>query len=180
MHLDYDKRTMKKFLIIYVLFAFGMLSGEPLTLSFQQLHPPVEVTENTVAFLKEQSAFHGQTVNIRGFLYQEPEGQWILASEPNLKTCCIGTSKKVTQQIFLSAPFTAEALRHAVTVKGDFVIKPIWNKDGSLHQLYQLDNPILLSSAKIQWSWPTVGLIVFAISFIGWIFFTFRFKYTIF
>lgn len=171
---------MKKILMLYILFAFGMLSGGPLTLSFKHLHLPMEVTETTVELLIEQSAFHGQSVNIRGFLYQEPEGQWILASEPNLKTCCMGTSKKVAQQIFLSGPFAAETLRHAVTVQGDFVIKPIWNKDGSLRQLYQLDNPILISSAKIQWSWPTVGLIVFAISFIGWIFFTFRFKYNIF
>lgn len=40
----------------------------------------------------------GQTIQVHGFLYQQ-EGRWILASEPNLKSCCIGTQSKANEQL---------------------------------------------------------------------------------
>lgn len=46
----------------------------------------------------------GQTARIRGFLY-EVDGQKILASQPNLKTCCLGKEQTIAVEgSFLPPP----------------------------------------------------------------------------
>lgn len=41
-------------------------------------------------------------VQIRGFLYATDEGQLVLASEPNLKSCCVASEAKKADQLFIS------------------------------------------------------------------------------
>ncbi len=45
--------------------------------------------------------WNGKRVKIRGFLYSNQKNEWILSSEPNLKSCCVGSKEKAKQQIFL-------------------------------------------------------------------------------
>lgn len=141
-------------LLLYCFFAVGLLHSEFLNLSFQELHQPVDATRETIASLQtELSAFHQQNVKIRGFLYQGDGKQWILAAEPNLKTCCIGVPGKIGKQIVLAKPVLPEAPMHAVTVQGVFAIDPIWRADDSMQQLYRLDDPVLLNEPKPIWTW---------------------------
>lgn len=44
-----------------------------------------------------------QKIEIRGFLYRMEEGQLILAAEPNLKSCCVGTAKNRNKQITIKS-----------------------------------------------------------------------------
>ncbi|MCB1213323.1 MAG: hypothetical protein KDK40_03400 [Chlamydiia bacterium] len=54
---------------------------------------PAPAAPPSVTFLDldtNSGKLQGQSVAIRGFLYSR-EGQWILASEPNLRSCCVDT-----------------------------------------------------------------------------------------
>lgn len=68
-------------LLIFLCYTPLLMSSEPAT--FHQ-----------IAQLSDQTA-----IKIRGFLYENPQGGWILAAEPNLKSCCIGN--KMDKQIFI-------------------------------------------------------------------------------
>jgi hypothetical protein len=145
-------KTCTLILFYLLLNAYLLPAQIPIELSFSQL-PQLNSTtpESLLSLQNELSAFHQQTVKIRGFLYCNPGGQWILASEPNLKTCCIGSSEKIGQQITLSEPILTEALMHAITVQGIFVIDPIWIENGStqhLQQIYRMDAPVLINTSK--------------------------------
>lgn len=45
--------------------------------------------------------YKDQEVEVRGFLYRSEEGRLVLADEPNLKSCCIGTAKNQHKQLHL-------------------------------------------------------------------------------
>jgi len=62
-------------------------------------------------------------IEISGFLYQSPEHGWVLASEPNLKSCCVGNDKQKNKQLLvegkmkgLPSSATAIALRGVLVV----------------------------------------------------------------
>lgn len=74
----------------------------------------------------------GESVTIRGFLYQSTDGEWILADQPNLKTCCVG--KKVGQ-IFLDGDFSEIPTYKPVSITGTLTLK---------NDLYHLENTELV------------------------------------
>lgn len=41
-------------------------------------------------------------VEIRGFLYRTADHQLVLAGEPNLKSCCVGSEKNQAKQLFIT------------------------------------------------------------------------------
>lgn len=49
-----------------------------------------------------KTPYNGLEVIIRGFIYENAEGIAILADEPNLKTCCIGSLNNHQGQITIS------------------------------------------------------------------------------
>lgn len=112
--------------------------------------------------IEEADIYQHNLVRVRGFLYQDQHHHWILASQPNLKSCCIGNSKKVDQQIFLSSFTPSTSYKYAVTLEGTFYKEPILDKEGKLIQLYHMKNPTLLKNFSF-WSW-SLGFI--SISFL--------------
>jgi hypothetical protein len=149
-------------LITTLLFLFAVSpchihAEPPKPLSFQQLHGlnsylPKEASVTLLQ--REMAAVHQKTICIRGFLYQTDAGRWLLAATPNMKSCCVGSSDKITQQIFLSAPFTApaKAAIEAVSVQGTFSIEPLWDAQGNLTQLFSLKEALILHEER--WSIP--------------------------
>ncbi len=86
-------------------------------------------------------------IQIRGFLYQTPSQLIVLAAHPDLKSCCIGTTSKVSEQIFVRGDISKEELTHrAVTLQGILKREPLFDDRGELTQLYVLEQAILLSS----------------------------------
>jgi hypothetical protein len=129
--------------------AFALiLVFQSLTINFQQLS---DVDNNT--------SFHQQEVEIKGFLYCNAKQQWILASEPNLKTCCVGSVQKISQQIFLDRAFSEVTTGQAVAMQGVLLVQPVKNNQNEVVQLYHLHNASLIVKEP-SWALLTIVLIV--------------------
>lgn len=57
---------------------------------------------------------------VRGFLYKNYEGQWILSGTPNIKTCCLDNPDKAGPLLFLDQSFTppSNTTHRTVVVQG--------------------------------------------------------------
>lgn len=95
-----------KYLIFVLLFLAGKFwaSEEMKTLDF--LH------------LKDLNFTEEHSIQIRGFLHADLEGQWILADEPRLKSCCLGAKDKRFHQIYLDTSFDSHLKNTIMTVQG--------------------------------------------------------------
>lgn len=90
-------------LLILLCFDISLLAGEkPQEITFAQL---------------TDANWIGREVIIRGFLYKK-DGLQILASEPNLKTCCIGAAHKKDNQVVIQNPLPDHPLERTVRIKG--------------------------------------------------------------
>ena len=75
--------------------------------------------ELPLASFTDLQTYSDKEVGIRGFFYRADKDEWILAAEPNLKTCCIGTSQQYSKQIHVEGDFSAEpSLSKAVLLQG--------------------------------------------------------------
>ena len=84
---------------------------------------------------------NGQVIEIRGFLYETVDSQVILAAEPNLKSCCVGSDSKKQKQMLVSGNiFSALDDRSAVTLRGNLDIR-----QGDKFP-YQLSNAIVVEA----------------------------------
>lgn len=59
-----------------------------------------------------------EEVVIRGFIYQSKSGDWILSPEPNLRSCCVGTAHKASQQLVLEGDFSTQTQHKIVALRG--------------------------------------------------------------
>ncbi len=101
-----------------------------------------------------------QPVQIKGFIYQSPENTFILASQPNLKSCCIGNSHQVAQQIFLKG-IDKISTNQIVTVQG--ILKLQAQEEGKkLRQFYILENAEIISQ-KVLPFWTVIFCFIFII-----------------
>lgn len=79
-----------------------------------------------------------QEVTLRGFLYSK-EDQWVLSSEPNLKTCCIG---KKGVHVLLDKSFNPSQVNTVVTLQGVltkenfYLLKEVKILEGSTDQSF--------------------------------------------
>lgn len=120
--------------------------------------------------LEQASLKQGEkrVIQIRGFLYQTPNQSLVLAAHPDLKSCCIGTSSKIVEQIFVKGEISKEALTHrAVTVQGVLKKEPLFDARGEPVQLYVLEEATLLSSKSFP-LW-TVAIVVLILAFLAWL-----------
>lgn len=85
--------------------------------------------------------FQDREVEVRGFWYPLSPDQGILAPTPNLKSCCIGTPTKVSQQLIVKGRLPSSYDQQAVAVRGVFKIEPLYDFEGQLIQLYVLEKP---------------------------------------
>ena len=90
-----------------------------------------------------------QHVYVRGFSYPYSSGQGILASSPNLKSCCIGSHATIFQQIAVKGNGVLPQTQHAITLEGIFKINPLYNAEGQLVQLYVLEEGREVPSSSV-------------------------------
>lgn len=144
-------KTFNQYVIFIFLFLQCALSAMPAPLSFETLSQ-IENQKSIADVEKKIGSFHGQEVEIRGFLYQNNKGSWVLASEPNLRTCCVGSQANLHRQIFIKGEFAKPPFTtRAVAVQGRFHISPEINEKGELIQLFALNNPSIASNDMSPW-----------------------------
>ncbi|MBA3238628.1 MAG: hypothetical protein H0T62_09835 [Parachlamydiaceae bacterium] len=108
------------------------LTAYPLT--FDLLHEGYSSWSNSEHLPDFILAYDNQNVIIRGFLYSTGNDGWILASEPNLKSCCVGASEKRGLQLSVKGSLPEESPRSALLVQGTLKITP-----GALKPFYALE-----------------------------------------
>lgn len=82
----------------------------------------------------------GKNLIIKGFLYKNKSGAWLLSPEPSLKTCCVGGKKKIMSQLYLDKEFDDGLINQVVTLEGTFHIKQEENSEGELVKLFSLEH----------------------------------------
>jgi hypothetical protein len=137
-------------ILLFCLVAFAELRAQDpiMLLTFQQLGAvPDDVKQKAFKghvpeHLKEMD---GRAVSIRGFMYRSENGRLILASEPNLKSCCVGGAAQLGRQIEVE-DFASEVEDNgiAVTLHGNFFVAPIKDNKGLWQRLYVLQNASLI------------------------------------
>lgn len=143
-------------------FAFILLTISPPTLSTRDLLglPDHYNRESSIQELKRNLVSYDQReVYLRGFLYQTAGKQWVLAAEPDLKSCCIGATDKVAQQVFLEGDFAQHPSSRAMLLQGTFHVEPRWNEMGMLVQLYRMENARVVPHSQ----WPITVLALCAL-----------------
>lgn len=83
----------------------------------------------TVAFFHLESFIAGhplpQSIKIRGFLHKTSDHRWVLAAEPNLKSCCVGSHANRSRQLLISGCVeVSQDCRFPVTVQGILKMDP--------------------------------------------------------
>lgn len=63
--------------------------------------------------------YQGKEVEITGFPYKTADGVWILADDPQLKSCCVGSDKKKKSQIVLDGEKGAYPSHQVLTLLGE-------------------------------------------------------------
>ena len=114
-----------------------------------------------------KTQYSGLEVVVKGFVYENREGIAILADEPNLKTCCIGSLNNHPGQIMLSGFRPTEKSHQVVALQGKLY------SDG---QGYRLEQAALIQEALFPMN--TVKILLIITIFAG--FFLNRRKFNIF
>lgn len=105
------------------------------TLSLQELPPP----QDHVLSISE-----GASVEVRGFLYQTEENQFILATQPNLKSCCLSPSSKTHPHIFVEGlSLQHPSFSRPVTLQGSLQVASLSDSEGKQAYYYLLTEAIL-------------------------------------
>jgi hypothetical protein len=99
-----------------------------------------------------------QIVRLRGFLYPKEDSKWVLAAQPNLRSCCIGNQANVKEQIRVEGDMPFQAPNYVGEGEGLFRIKRLPNQDPLIHS-YALEQARLISPQSI--SFKEIGLVFF-------------------
>jgi hypothetical protein len=65
---------------------------------------------------RNSASYDGREVTMRGFLYQLQDGQWVLAQQPNLRTCCV----QKNSYVLLNGNGLLKVTDTAVSIEGIF------------------------------------------------------------
>lgn len=113
---------------------------------------------------QQMKQLNGKKVKIKGFLYINQKHEWILSAEPNLKTCCMGSKEKATQQIFLNGIFDEKWINQIIAIEGIFKFNP--NGDEGRH--YFLSDVIVIKEDKsyVNFILAVLGILLIFVSVI--------------
>ncbi len=161
---------MKKLFTILLFLISVDLLAVPTELTFMELqktHYSLNNRDPKKVLSRELKSYHGKDISIRGFVFESPGGDWVLADKPGLKSCCIGSEKEVFSQVYLECQKEPTFHNQQVVVTGNFNVDVLENTEGKFVRIYTLQNAEVqkVSRRKI----PTVT--IFALVAISLLFF---------
>lgn len=135
--------TFQRYLVAFIcLIAGSLYSGEPTKISLDILGTA------------EIQQFVDKDIAISGYLYEQAVGEWVLSSEPNLKSCCVGKST----QISVVGDSLLPSLEKPIVVQG--TLKPRNNT-------FLIDRAVMVKNEESHLPWLTflivVGLVIGAL-----------------
>lgn len=150
---------------ISLLFSLLLLPGalmaefpELLTFHWLASLPPSTIQQISEGEIPaELRQVEGHHIRIRGFLYSLEDGGMVLAADPDLKSCCIGSSSLVHRQIAMPG-FTDKGIERgrAVLVEGEFIVAKSKNGEGKLRQLFALEKAAVIVEGSDGQIWYLV------------------------
>lgn len=159
-HLYCIKKILSLWCIAFLLCRTN-LNGESIkTLTFGHLANALD--ESAIHLLMQE--YHGKEVVIRGFLYPSQDGNWVLSSEPNLKTCCVGSAVKAKSQILVETNVGELSKEKVVSLHGIFFVDSRVDDEGNTLQYLHLKNASLIDTP--QGSFTAILLVCLAVSVI--------------
>lgn len=125
------------------------------------------LTVTQIGAMNEQELqdLSGTTLRLRGFLYKSDDGRLIASSEPDLKSCCVGTEGKIRNQVVLHGGISPQNVPFPVTVQGVFHFDPVF-QNGKLTAYAALMNAELVPEEE-GFPWPLLLVAVFL--FLTWV-----------
>ncbi len=112
-------KTVRYLIFLYFLIYFSPLlfGNSTLPFSFRQ-----------AANREKLKMLQNQNIEIRGFLYRLEDRSLLLASRPNLKSCCLGAALSPHEQMVLHGLKNPPKTDQAITVRGIFKHDAIENR----------------------------------------------------
>lgn len=105
-------------------------------------------------------------VQIRGFIYENDAGQFVLSSKPDLESCCQKKEENIPHQIFLDGDGFKSTGGKTVSVQGFFTLQPVKDKEGNLIELYRLKEPKITHISNTT-SWILLGVFALVLVLLG-------------
>lgn len=100
-----------------------------------------------------------QEVVIRGFIFKNDDGKYVLSSRPGLASCCQRVEENIPHQIFLEGNDFLASGGKTVSVQGFLTIDPVWNHEGRVIELYRMKDP-KISDFSNEMTWIILLIII--------------------
>lgn len=154
-------------LILFLCHIF-LNADEANTLYFDDLkkiHSQITINASSKAVV-----LFSKPIQIRGFLYLQDNQSYLLSSQPNLRSCCMGVSHKMTEQIVIPnlANPPSEIVQYPVLIEGNLVAELTSSEAQEFSYKFILTNAVLKESYH-SFSWLTlvISLLLLAITYFG-------------
>ena len=108
---------------------------------------------------KELMEWNGKEVEIRGFVYGTSDGRRLLAGQSDLRSCCIGQSHKIEQQILIKGDVDINQDHRMHTLSGRLWVGEYQDQEGFNRYEYVLEHVVVVEAHL-----PAVALSVFGLS----------------
>lgn len=112
-------------------------------------------------FLEER--YEAKECCLRGFVHCDEQGTWSLASQPSLRSCCIGERPLATLRVELDHSLDEDLIGKIATLKGVMHVEAKHSDDGTLVGLFYLEKAHLIEE-KSHFSKKTKVISLLAIA----------------
>lgn len=147
---------MRRLLFILFCLYFHLLQGAE-TLTFNKLTDLSSFEPESVR--TALSDYLNKEIHIRGFVYQNDRGQYVLSSKPDLASCCQKKQENIPHQIFLEGTEFSSSGGKTIAVQGFLTLNPVRDVEGRLIELYRLKEPKILTINNST-TWSLLALMV--------------------